>query len=127
MNDMQQVQRAIMAFLKRLNSMYETTLKDELRQLYRRLKPLEHHPYERRTFYYLDILSWLESKLKGGPVAVRGAAAPLRLPRNFFASPPFRRCVFDGSGGRYGRAARADRRRGQTMKIKRIFSLFFRR
>ena len=69
MNDMQQVQRAIMAFLKRLNSMYETTLKDELRQLYRRLKPLEHHPYERRTFYYLDILSWLESKLKGVPVA----------------------------------------------------------
>ena len=60
---------AIMAFLKRLNSMYETTLKDELRQLYRRLKPLEHHPYERRTFYYLDILSWLESKLKGVPVA----------------------------------------------------------
>ncbi|WP_302803244.1 hypothetical protein [Alistipes ihumii] len=69
MNDMQQVQRGIMAFLKRLNSMYETTLKDELRQLYRRLKPLEHHPYERRTFYYLDILSWLESKLKGVPVA----------------------------------------------------------
>ncbi len=69
MNDMQQVQRAIMAFLKRLNSMYETTLKDELRQLFRRLKPLEHHPYERRTFYYLDILSWLESKLKGVPVA----------------------------------------------------------
>ena len=59
--------------------------------------------------------------------SVRGAAAPLRLPRNFFASPPFRRCVFDGSGGRDGRAARADRRRGQTMKIKRIFSLFFRR
>lgn len=69
MNDMQQVQREIMAFLKRLNSMYEATLKEELRNLYGKLKPLEHHPYERRTFYYLDILSWLESKLNGIPVA----------------------------------------------------------
>ena len=69
MNDMQQVQKEMMAFLKRLNSMYESTFKDELRQLYDRLKPFEHHPYERRTFYYLDVLSWLESKIKGIPVA----------------------------------------------------------
>ena len=69
MNDMHQVQQEIMAFLKRLNSMYATNLKEELRQLYERLKPLEHHPFERRTFYYLDILSWLESKQKGSSVA----------------------------------------------------------
>ena len=37
--------------------------------MYQRLKPYEHHPYEQRTFYYLDILSWLESKQKGVPVA----------------------------------------------------------
>lgn len=43
MNDMHQVQQEIMAFLKRLNSMYATNLKEELRQLYERLKPLEHH------------------------------------------------------------------------------------
>ena len=49
--------------------MYATNLKEELRQLYERLKPLEHHPFERRTFYYLDILSWLESKQKGSSVA----------------------------------------------------------
>lgn len=69
MNDMQQVQREMMAFLKRLNSMYESSFKDELKELYDRLKPLEHHPYERRTFYYLDVLSWLESKIKGISVA----------------------------------------------------------
>lgn len=69
MNDMHQVQQEIMAFLKRLNSMYAATLKEELRLLYERLKPLEQHPYERRTFYYLDILSWLESKQKGISVA----------------------------------------------------------
>ncbi|MBO5806128.1 MAG: hypothetical protein J6R10_04635, partial [Tidjanibacter sp.] len=35
----------------------------ELRILHERLKPYENHPYERRTFYYIDLLSWLESKI----------------------------------------------------------------
>ncbi|MDD3108002.1 MAG: hypothetical protein PHV49_02170 [Alistipes sp.] len=70
MNDMQQVQQEIMSFLKRLHTtLYATRMKEELHQLYERIKPLEHHPYERRTFYYLDLLSWLESKIKGIPVA----------------------------------------------------------
>lgn len=69
MNDMQEVQKEMMRFLKRLNSMYESNFKDELRTLYDKLKQYETHPYERRTFYYLDILSWLESKLQGIPVA----------------------------------------------------------
>lgn len=68
MNDMQEVQREMLAFLKRLNSIYAHNLKDELRVLYQRLKPYENHPYERRTFYYLDILSWLESKITGRTV-----------------------------------------------------------
>ena len=69
MNDMQQVQREMMAFLKRLNSVYVGDVKDELKDLYGKLKPYEKHPYERRTFYYLDVLSWLESKISGVPVA----------------------------------------------------------
>lgn len=69
MNDMQQVQKEMMAFLKRINSMYESNFKDELKILYHKLKPLERHPYERRTFYYLDIMSWLESKIKGVTVS----------------------------------------------------------
>lgn len=69
MNDMQEVQREMMRFLKRLNTMYEANFKEELRQLYDKLRQYERHPYERRTFYYLDILSWLESKLKGIPVS----------------------------------------------------------
>ncbi|MBR3853918.1 MAG: hypothetical protein IKM41_05160, partial [Tidjanibacter sp.] len=36
-----------------------------LKILYERLKPYEKHRYERRTFYYIDILSWLESKISG--------------------------------------------------------------
>ena len=69
MNDMNQAQKERMDFFKQSNSMYATNLKEELRQLYELLKPLEHHPFERRTFYYLDILSWLESKQKGSSVA----------------------------------------------------------
>ncbi len=65
MNDLQEVQQEMLAFLKRINSLYEADLREELRQLYERLKPYEDHPFERRTFYYLDVLSWLESKLEG--------------------------------------------------------------
>lgn len=63
MNDMQAVQKEMMIFLKNLGDIYADDLKEELTILYERLKPYENHPYERRTFYYLDILSWLESKI----------------------------------------------------------------
>lgn len=69
MNDMQQVQQEMMAFLKRINSLFEADFKEEFRKLYEKLKPFENHPYERRTFYYLDVLSWLQSKLEGCSVA----------------------------------------------------------
>ena len=68
MNDLQHVQREMLAFLKKLNTIYQSDLKEELHILYERLKPYEEHPYERRTFYYLDILSWLESKITGRSV-----------------------------------------------------------
>ena len=69
MNDLQQVQKEMMHFLKRLNSVYASDLKEAFRKLYETLKPYEHHPYERRTFYYLDVLSWLQSKVEGIPVS----------------------------------------------------------
>lgn len=68
MNDMHDVQREMLSFLKRLNKIYEKDFKRELQNLYDRIKPYENHPYERRTFYYLDIISWLESKLTGKTV-----------------------------------------------------------
>jgi len=33
------------------------------------LKTFENHPYEKRAFLYLDIISWLESKIENKPVA----------------------------------------------------------
>ncbi len=69
MNDLNAVQKEMLTFLKKLNSIYADEIKDELNALYERINPYEKHPYERRTFYYLDILSWLESKRTGKPVA----------------------------------------------------------
>lgn len=74
MNDLGGVQREMMAFLRKLSGIYAADFPGELRRLYDRLKPYENHPFERRTFYYLDILSWLESKITGRTMAeiVRG-------------------------------------------------------
>ena len=68
MNDMHQVQKDLLAFLKRLGHIYQKELRGELEQLYMRLKVYENDPYERRTFLYLDILSWLEGKITGETV-----------------------------------------------------------
>ena len=68
MNDMHAVQKEMLGFLKKLGAVYADNVKDELKLLYERLLPYENHPYERRTFYYLDILSWLESKITGRSV-----------------------------------------------------------
>lgn len=65
MNDMTEMKREIFVFMRKLNNSGSLTLKNDLRDLYERLKPYENHPYERRTFYYLDLMSWLESKITG--------------------------------------------------------------
>lgn len=69
MNDMQQVQKEMLSFLKKLNTFYAQDLRSELKILYNRIKPYENHPYERRTFYYLDIITWLESKITGRTIS----------------------------------------------------------
>ncbi|MFI3321023.1 MAG: hypothetical protein R3Y50_00660 [Rikenellaceae bacterium] len=69
MNDMHSAQKEVIDFLKKMNTFYASEFKQELAKLYNKLKPLEDHPYERRPFFYLDIISYLESKIKGVPVA----------------------------------------------------------
>ena len=64
MNDMHAVQKEMIAFLKKLNTMYAADFKKELKVLYNKLLPYESHAYERRPFLYLDVLSWLESKIR---------------------------------------------------------------
>ncbi len=68
-NDMNAVQKAMLSFLRRITRVYASEFKGELQKLYNELKPLESHPFERRPFFYLDVISWLESKLSGRDIA----------------------------------------------------------
>ena len=69
MNDLHEVQKEMIKFLRKLGDIYPHQLKAEFQKLYDELKKYEDHPYEKRAFLYLDILSWLESHLQNRPVA----------------------------------------------------------
>ncbi|NAS30074.1 hypothetical protein GTQ40_03745 [Flavobacteriaceae bacterium R38] len=70
MNDLHEVQKEMIKFLRNLGNIYPHELKKEFVKLHQRLKSYEDHPYEKRAFLYLDIISWLESKIQNKPVAV---------------------------------------------------------
>jgi hypothetical protein len=69
MNDLHEVQKEMIRFLRNLPEVSPLEIKDEFRKLHAKLKEYEDHPYERRAFLYLDIISWLESKIENRPVA----------------------------------------------------------
>ena len=66
MNDLHEVQREIINFLK--GDIYPSDLHKAFKVLHSKLKNLEDHPYEKRSFLYLDIISWLESKIELRPI-----------------------------------------------------------
>ena len=68
MNNLYEVQRKMIKFLRNLSNLYPHELRKAFKELYEELKVYEDHPYEKRSFLYLDILSWLESNIKGVPV-----------------------------------------------------------
>ncbi len=68
MENLNLVQQEILQFLRRsLNSTNEN-LEAAFVQLKDRLEPLATHPYESRSFLYLDFISWLECKIQNRPV-----------------------------------------------------------
>ena len=69
MNDLHAVQKEMIKFLRNLGGIYPHELKIEFQKLHTELKKYENHPYEKRAFLYLDIISWLESHLENRPVA----------------------------------------------------------
>jgi hypothetical protein len=69
MNDLHQVQRLLIQFIRELGSVYPQDLKEKFRVLHGQLLPLEEDYYERRSFLYLDVLSWLESHISSIPLA----------------------------------------------------------
>lgn len=69
MNDLHEVQKAIIAFLKNLAHISPLEIKNEFKKLHANLSQFENHPFERRAFLYLDLLSWLESNIQDRPIA----------------------------------------------------------
>ena len=68
MNDLHEVQKALIRYVRNLENIYPHDIKDSLKKLYKELKKFENDPYEKRSFLYLDILSYLESKIERKPL-----------------------------------------------------------
>nr|WP_315175288.1 hypothetical protein [uncultured Flavobacterium sp.] len=69
MNDMHEVQKEIIRFMKNLNSIYPSDIKKEFIKMKERFVELDKNTYEKRAFLYLDIISWLESKIENRKIS----------------------------------------------------------
>lgn len=63
MENLGTVEEQIFAFLRRSFQLTEKELKPEFEKLLVRLKQLENNRFATRAFAYLDVISWLESKI----------------------------------------------------------------
>jgi hypothetical protein len=68
MQNLSTVEEEIFAFLKRSFRLSSRQLKPQFEKLLVTLKNLEKNRLESRAFMYLDIISWLESKIDNKPV-----------------------------------------------------------
>jgi len=70
--ELHQVLKEVLQFIRRLPRVQnqEEQLNREFLKLRNNLVKLQDHPYERRPFLYLDIISWLEGKIQGKPIQV---------------------------------------------------------
>ena len=66
--ELHQVLKEILQFIRRLPRIKKEQLNTEFLKLRDNLVKLEADPYERRPFLYLDIISWLEGKIQGKPI-----------------------------------------------------------
>ncbi len=68
MENMSMVEESIFNFLKTSFHVSPKNIKPELRKLLEKLKTQQENRFETRAFIYLDIISWIESKLEDVPV-----------------------------------------------------------
>ena len=68
MENLSLVEEEILRFLRHSFKLSPKQLKPEFEKLLERLKTFEKNRFETRVFAYLDIISWLESKLRNVPV-----------------------------------------------------------
>lgn len=70
MEDLYEVQKEFIKFLRGLGDIYPHEVKNEFIKLHKKLKEYEEDPYQSRAFLYLDIISWLESKIENRPIGL---------------------------------------------------------
>jgi hypothetical protein len=70
MENLQEVQKVFLTSIRDLSDVFPHEIRNEFKKIHTKLKKYEDHPYEKRAFLYLDILSWLESKIENKPIAV---------------------------------------------------------
>jgi len=68
MDNLQQVQQEVFKFLRNLSAILPEDLPKAFVNLKNKLQEVAKDPFERRPFMYLDIISWLESKIEHLPV-----------------------------------------------------------
>jgi len=68
MKNLSTVEEEIFLFLRRSFSLSSRQLAPAFMELKEKLEKLQGHPLETRSFMYLDIIAWLESKISGVPV-----------------------------------------------------------
>jgi len=68
MENLSAVEEEVFKFLRTSFNLSRKELKQAFENLLNNLKQFEQNAYEARAFSYLDIISWLESKVYGKPV-----------------------------------------------------------
>ena len=68
MKNLSVVEEAIFTFLKKSFKLSPAKILTEFKNLRNQLEKLEQNPLETRSFLYLDIKAWLESKIRNVPV-----------------------------------------------------------
>ncbi len=63
MGELEKVHRAILGFIRKTPLMKQRSVKSEFMKLQKTLSKIEKERFERRPFLYLDIISWLDSKI----------------------------------------------------------------
>ena len=68
MENLSLVEEEIFKFLRKSFNLSPDRIRPELEKLLEKLKAYEKNRFETRAFVYLDIISWLESKMENVPV-----------------------------------------------------------
>jgi len=69
MNDVNEVHKEIFNFLRHSGKIYPQNVRNEFKNLMIKFEQLASRPYEKRPFYYLDIIAWLQSKIENKSIS----------------------------------------------------------